>query len=249
MSLITLGIIMIQSCQEQEILHEDVALLPEYNSIMPDKELISFTLNIASNILDSEVSNSSDGMISSLIQPILSEIESSQADEFINSYELYQSINASSNSNARQSSAELSAFTEDFLVEFSSNFNESVSLENYRDNMNVLMEDYNSRNLTNADVTFIINFLAIMELYFVLAEEAVSVDEVNNYRINCNWWCRTKNFVSEVGDCAGQTLQAIASDPVYSAATVVATAATGGSAAAYGLAGIAIGCTINVATR
>ena len=132
---------------------------------------------------------------------------------------------------------------------FNSRFFQTESLPEYRYEVELLMMEFADVDLSEFDIVFITNFLITMELYFVIAKEVLSNNNIASARTedDCNWWCETKNFLSDVGDCAGDTLEAIASNPVYSGATVVATASTGGAAVAYGLAGIAIGCTINVA--
>ncbi len=128
-------------------------------------------------------------------------------------------------------------------------FSSSHSLEEYRVSIENLLDDFNNKDLHENEVTFITNFLVTMELYFIIAEEVVPINGLINGRTNCNWWCYTNSYLLDMGNCAGQVFRQIAYDPALSAATIAATAATGGTAAFYGLAGIAIGCAIYASYR
>ena len=240
------------SCREQDQIQTKQMSLPDYNSLIPDDILKTFMSDMAGSLFNTESSKLTDDHILSSIDFHAENlyIEKNMSSEIVNAFKMYQSVHSE---NTRLSN-EQSQIQSDFVTEFHVRFNNSQSIEDYRESISVLLYEFNERDLSEGDVIFISNFLVVMELYFelssVLYEDGSSSNERTQYhQLHCNWWCSTKKFLSDVGDCAGQTLETIASDAVYSAATVAATAATGGAAAAYGLAGIAIGCTINVATR
>lgn len=205
--------------------------IPQLNHKVYIEFLGPLISELSQEIEDARINGSSNSELFNNIQSNNYIIRNNAFTFIKNGYEMNES-----NQNVR---IELTEFEQSYITSVNTIIKESSSFQNFSESLILFNNSLENLNLEQA--SFALKYSVLVELKALIVIK--HLEGASSGRIE-GFWDGVVDYFSSVGDCGAQVIEQIASSPELAAATTAATLYTGGAAAAYGMAGIALGCTV-----